>query len=139
LLEYQNYTQILHPSLFGIESETYWSMNEMATVNLYRSLDYLQGKSLLLLAKRATRPSWAPQRLEVIVMVVDTRVEENGGSMMEMLGPAYQKGPEKGGLLASKLQVYEGREELSQCAELPDVLELVERSGRRWQKKRKRD
>ncbi len=122
------------PSLFNLASETYWAMEEITTVILYRSLECMEGKSVLLLAKHASqRPPWAPQRLEVVAMAVDTQAYEgNGRSMLSLLAPAHARGPAKGGMLESKLVVVEGREELAKRVELPDLLALLVGHGSRW-------
>eukprot|EP00624_Nannochloropsis_granulata_P004500 evm.model.NODE_3239_length_31224_cov_31.538591.3 len=112
------------PLHFGIETDTFWPMEEVVCVNLYRSVDQLGGRSLLLLAKHASqRPPWAPERLEIVVVPLDTKAnEQNAAAMLSLLAPAHARGPAKGGALEAHLQVFEGRGELDHRCELTYLL-----------------
>lgn len=124
------------PLLFGIDSETFWSMEDVVCVNLYRSVEQLGNKSLLLLAKQASdRPPWAPERLEVVVVPLDTKATElNAAAMLSLLAPAHARGPAKGGDLELKLHVFEGRGELGRRSELADLVALLDGHDGAWTK-----
>jgi len=96
-------------------------------VNLNRSVDQLAGRSLLLSANRASRPSWAPERLEIVVVPLETKAkEQNAAAMLSMLAPAHACGPAKGGALEAHMQVFEGLEELICRYELTDLFARVD-------------
>jgi hypothetical protein len=124
------------PLLFGIETESFWAMEDVVCVNLYRRLEQLGDKSLLLLAKQASdRPPWAPERLEVVVVPLDTKAtEQNTAAMLSLLAPAHARGPAKGGYLEVKLHVFEGRGELGRRLELADLVALLEGHDGAWTK-----
>ena len=122
------------PLLFGIETETFWAMEEIVCVNLYRAFNQLGERSFLLLAKHASqRPPWAPERLELVVLALDTKGnEQNAAAMLSLLAPAHARGPAKGGNFDAKLQVFEGRGELGRRSELADLVALLDAHDGVW-------
>jgi len=122
------------PLLFGIETETFWAMEEIVCVNLYKAINQLGERSLLLLAKHASqRPPWAPERLELVVLPLDTKGnEQNAAAMLSLLAPAHVRGPAKGGDFDTKLQVFEGRGELGRRLESADFFALLDGHDGVW-------
>ena len=102
------------PLHFSMEADTFWPIEAVVCVNIYRSVDQLCGRSLLLLAKHAPqRPPWVPKRFEIVVVPLDTKAnEQNAAAMLSLLASPHARGPAKDGALEPHLQVCEGRGKL---------------------------